>query len=186
MKFRDHQDNTEHTIALVEECYKAHLHKVVYFANSYLCDIVASHDIASEVFTTVWENRSTIDFSIEILPYLMTLTKNNCLNRLKRMKIEERYKSVTRQNSEKIYLNYRSLSEISNLKIFSREIETILYDTLEKMPVKIKNTFILSMFRNMKYYEIAEELDISKKTVEKRIAEALRILRVSLKDYLPK
>lgn len=185
MKFRDHQESSDLAVEQVKECYKAHLHKVVNFANSYLRDIVASHDIASEVFTTVWENRNRIDFTTEILPYLMTLTKNNCLNRLKRMKIEERYKTFSSQKNEKLYLNYRSLYEVSSMKIFSKEVECILYDSLAKMPINVKNTFILSRFKNMKYYEIADELNISVKTVEKRISEALKILRVSLKDYLP-
>lgn len=185
MKFRDKKESTEFAVEQVKECYKAHLHKVVNFANIYLCDIVASHDIASEVFAKIWENRNKIDFSTEILPYLMTLTKNNCLNRLKRMKIEERYITASRQRNERLHLNYRSLGEVSSMKIFSNEVECILHDSLVKMPIKIKNTFILSRFRDMKYNEIAEELDISVKTVEKRISEALKILRVSLKDYLP-
>lgn len=186
MKFRYFQENSEFTIARFEECYKANLNRVVYFANSYLCDIAASHDVASEVFTKLWENKANIDFSIEILPYLMTLTKNTCLNRLKRLKIENKYKTVTRHNNDKHSLYYRSLSQITSMKIFSKEIEHILYESLEKMPVKVKETFILSRFKEMKYTEIAEELEVSIKTVEKRISQALRILRIYFKDYLPK
>ena len=37
----------------------------------------------------------------------------------------------------------------------------------------------------MSYKEIASILDISPKTVDYRIQQALKILRVELKDYLP-
>ena len=40
-------------------------------------------------------------------------------------------------------------------------------------------------FEGKKYTEIAEEQQISVKTVEAHISKALKILRVELKDYLP-
>lgn len=40
-------------------------------------------------------------------------------------------------------------------------------------------------FQNKTYQEIAEELNISSKTVDYRIQQALKQLRKELKDYLP-
>ena len=40
-------------------------------------------------------------------------------------------------------------------------------------------------FRNLSYKEAAELLNVSSKTVDYRIQQALKILRVKLKDYLP-
>jgi RNA polymerase sigma-70 factor (ECF subfamily) len=42
----------------------------------------------------------------------------------------------------------------------------------------------MSRFENLKYSEIAEQLGISVKTVEKHMGRALKELREKLKDYL--
>ena len=44
---------------------------------------------------------------------------------------------------------------------------------------------MMSRFENKKNKEIAEELDISTKAVEKQITKALAIIRAEMKDYLP-
>ena len=53
------------------------------------------------------------------------------------------------------------------------------------MPQKIKNSFCLNRFGNLKYEEIAKLDGVTVKTVEYRISVALRILRKKFKDYLP-
>jgi len=45
--------------------------------------------------------------------------------------------------------------------------------------------FKLSRFEELKYAEIAEQLNISVKTVENQMGKALKIMREQLKDYLP-
>ena len=40
-------------------------------------------------------------------------------------------------------------------------------------------------FKNMSYKEIAEILGVSPKTIDYRIQQALKQLRIELKDYLP-
>lgn len=173
-------------IQQVEECYRAHLHKIVRFAYSYLGDMAASYDVAAEVFTTVWERRDTIDFSKDTLPYLMTIAKNKSLNRLKRLKVKNSYeRNFKYTNSVAIEINYRALSSIDSLTIFSKEVEQIIYASLEEMTDSVKNTFIMSRFRELKYHEIAKIEGVSIKTIEKRMSIALKILRISLKEYLP-
>ena len=43
----------------------------------------------------------------------------------------------------------------------------------------------MSRFEDLKYKEIAEELNISIKTVENQMGKALKVLRKDLKEYLP-
>jgi RNA polymerase sigma-70 factor (ECF subfamily) len=45
--------------------------------------------------------------------------------------------------------------------------------------------FKLSRFEELKYQEIADQLNISVKTVENQIGKALRIMREQLREYLP-
>jgi RNA polymerase sigma-70 factor (ECF subfamily) len=56
---------------------------------------------------------------------------------------------------------------------------------MEKLPQQCRLIFKLSRFEELKYSEIAEQLDLSVKTVENQMGKALKIMREQLKDYLP-
>lgn len=70
-------------------------------------------------------------------------------------------------------------------EIFSEEVESIVRETLDLLPEQTRRIFLLSRFENKSNKEIAEEMKISIKGVEYHISKALKVLRVSLKDYLP-
>jgi RNA polymerase sigma-70 factor (ECF subfamily) len=55
---------------------------------------------------------------------------------------------------------------------------------MNKLP-QCRVVFKLSRFEELKYSEIATQLDISIKTVENQMGKALRIMREELKDYIP-
>ena len=54
-----------------------------------------------------------------------------------------------------------------------------------KLPESYRVAFEMSRYQDKTYKEISKELNVSIKLVEYRIQQALRILRVELKDYLP-
>ena len=56
---------------------------------------------------------------------------------------------------------------------------------LARLPESYREAFEMNRFQNMTYNEIAQKLNVSSKTVDYRIQQALKLLRVELKDYLP-
>ena len=66
----------------------------------------------------------------------------------------------------------------------SDEVARIVNQTLEGLPEKTANIFRMSRFEGMKYMEIADELNISVKTVEANISKALVLFRENLKNYI--
>lgn len=67
----------------------------------------------------------------------------------------------------------------------TKELTAHIHKAIEALPESYRNAFIMHRFKNMSYKEIAEALEISPKTVEYRIGQALKQLRIDLKDYLP-
>jgi RNA polymerase sigma-70 factor (ECF subfamily) len=72
--------------------------------------------------------------------------------------------------------------------------QKITYDSLyqyitelvEQMPHRRKEVFIKSRFEWLSTKEIAEELNISHKTVENQLTDALKFIRTNLnREYLP-
>ena len=80
---------------------------------------------------------------------------------------------------------------ISNLEacepetLFSREVQDLLRQALDKMPDKTRRIFIMSRYEGKSYPTIAQETGLSVKSVEFHISKALNLLRKELKDYLP-
>ena len=72
-------------------------------------------------------------------------------------------------------------TDVCQLEELSRKLKV----ALEELPASYREAFIMSRFKNMSYKEIAEQLNVSPKTVDYRIQQALKILRVKLKDYMP-
>ena len=174
--------NTNDFEDLFDEIYTSFLHKVQFYANSYLHDNEAAKNVTQEVFVYIWENRDIIDFERDPLPYILVLTRNRCLNFLRRNKVERRFQEFSK-SKDKESLNYLTLLESSE-RLYSKDVENILNSAMSKMSESVRATFYLNRFENMKYKEIAEKQGISVKTVEFRIMSALKILRVKFKDYL--
>ncbi len=53
------------------------------------------------------------------------------------------------------------------------------------MPESYREAFMMHRFKDMSYKEIADVLNVSTQTVAYRIQQSLKLLRVSLKEYLP-
>ncbi|MDP3453149.1 MAG: sigma-70 family RNA polymerase sigma factor [Bacteroidales bacterium] len=168
-----------------EEIYATNLHKVQFFAYNYIHDWESAKSIANEVFTSIWNNRTKIDFNREMLPYLIVVTRNRCLNLLKKQKTERKFLKYSGDLITESELNYLSLDNPSSTILYSKEIKKIFQESLILMNDKIKNTFCLNRFGNLNYEEIAKLEGVTVKTIEYRISVALRILRKKFKDYLP-
>lgn len=56
---------------------------------------------------------------------------------------------------------------------------------MQTLPEQCRLVFQLSRFEELKYQEIADQLQISIKTVENHMGKALKLMREQLKDYLP-
>ncbi len=65
------------------------------------------------------------------------------------------------------------------------ELEDAVRSAIDGLPEKTREIFQLSRYQGLKYAEIAVALDISVKTVEKRMGQALAELRNRLSQWLP-
>ena len=168
---------------LFEEVYRTNLLKIVFFAQHYLGNKEEAECVAHEVFITLWDKLHVIDISKDLLPYLITITKNKCLNIIKSRKVKEKF-----NQQGKAILGFDSVHcmalEDSMNKLYADDLETIINKSLFRMTKTVRETFILSRFKKMSYKEISNILGISPKAVEYRMMSALRVLRKNCKDFL--
>lgn len=146
------------------------------FAERYVSSPEACEDIVQETFYNLWKNRKKIEVTSSFRNLLITSVKNSCVDYLRKQ-------SVRRIHSERqiYHENIDTPEEIYTVS----ELEEMLKTALDRLPPNVRKAFELSRFENMTYNKIAEEMDVSPKTVEAYISKALSVLRVELKDYLP-
>ena len=166
-----------------EDLYTLHFHKVRYFAQSYLHDEELATDIAQDVFVSVWEGRETVDSSRDLLPLLITMARNRCLNHIKRQQVRQRYRQHS-VNAQLDDLNAAALKDLPVQNLYSTEVSGLVDKSLREMPVKVRETYLQCKVEGFKYKEIAEKEDVTIKAIEQRMSSALRVLRKNLKDYL--
>jgi RNA polymerase sigma-70 factor (ECF subfamily) len=69
-------------------------------------------------------------------------------------------------------------------EVFFHDLQEVIEQEISKLPEKCRQVFQLSRHENLSQKEISLRMDISEKTVENHIGKALRLLRLSLKDFI--
>lgn len=170
-------------VTAFDEAYSSYLHRIEHYAYSFVADYEQARSIAQDTFVKLWEKRMEVDFSKEILPFLFVLTKNNCLNFLRREKIKNKHADFTAYRENQFAIDV--LDHPASVNVYSKEVQKLIREAYLAMPEKVKETFLLSREQNFKNREIAQKQNIGISTVEFRISCAFKILRKYLKDYLP-
>lgn len=148
------------------------------FANKFLNDSDLSQEIVQEVFMKIWETREDINPDDSLKSYLFKIAQNLSINKLKRAKVESRYKEVFKL----VYFDHQEFSAHESL--LAKELEENISISIGNLPPECRKIFELSRNEGLKYREIADTLHISVKTVESQMSKAIKTLRSELRDYL--
>lgn len=173
-------------ITIFNNLFRNYKNRFVHFARTYVDDEMMAEDIAVESLMYYWENRKKLDAHSNIPAYVLTVVKHKCLDHLRRLRTQEDFAEYL-QSSEtrKLKLRIATLEACNPERIFSDELQRLLDKTLDTLPEQTREIFIRSRYDNQSHKQIAEALGITTKAVEFHITKALKVFRVSLKDYLP-
>jgi RNA polymerase sigma-70 factor, ECF subfamily len=149
---------------------------LVTFVSQIISDRDEAEEIVQDFFVNVWTARKTIHQSNSLKSYFFVSVKNRAFNYLKKEQIREKTLGKLKEMVERDFLFQPDLFVESELQ---REITA----ALEKLPVRTREVFMMSRFKGKSNDEIATQLELSKRTVETQISNALRILREELKEY---
>ncbi len=148
--------------------YTSYFQKLLLASDKYVRDIYVAEEIVQDVFLKMWEFPENLAEIKSVRSYLYRSVINASINYINRKKNIELHhlKLVTELSEDYI----QDLDE-------ENEIIVLLRIEIEKLPNQCKKVFKLSRFDQLKYKEIALDLNISEKTVENHIGNALKILR---------
>ncbi len=155
------------------EVYRKYVAGLLAFAEKFT-DRATAQDLVQDVFMRIWVARESSPINESLQAYLFRAVRNRCINYLEHLKIKADYEArqtIDLQIREAAY--YQSPEQLlireEQLNMVKREIE--------KLPEKTKDVFKMAYFDDKKAAEIAEELQLSVRTVETQIYNALKKLR---------
>ncbi|NJK98204.1 MAG: hypothetical protein HC905_27775 [Bacteroidales bacterium] len=74
------------------QIFKNYFPRLCQFATTYLLDEAVAKNLIQDVFLKLWENRQELRENVSIMSYLLTITKNKCLDYIRHQKIENKHK----------------------------------------------------------------------------------------------
>ncbi|WP_296123240.1 RNA polymerase sigma-70 factor [uncultured Bacteroides sp.] len=136
-----------------------------------------AEEIVQDVMLWLWENRERPIIEYSLKQYLFKAVYHRCMTRVVQNEVKQRADTVYHE---------RMSAMLQDVDIYQvNELSRHIQKAINELPPAYKEAFIMHRFRNLSYKEAAELLNVSPKTVDYRIQQALKILRVKLKDYLP-
>lgn len=155
------------------------------YALRFLADGDAVGDIIQDCFMKLWEKRGELILQ-SVGALLFRMVRNQCLNYLRHKALEdsEWLQSLNLEDhSERLYST--DFLDDPDQELLFQELKRQVEQTLDALPERSRQIFTMSRFDGMKNREIAEELGISVKVVERHIGRALKMFRRQLRNVQP-
>lgn len=177
---------TDFNIKVFNTFYSRYYDSFVRFATTYVKNRDTAEDFVSDSFTKLWEKRGELAPDTNLQAYVLTIIKNNCLNHLKREKLKLNIVNDLKDLQQwELQTRINTLEATDPEEIFSDEIKKLVQKSLNKLPERTLQVFLMSRKQFKTNKEIAELLNITTKGVEFHISKALKELRSNLSDYMP-
>lgn len=165
----------EHAFHVLYEKYQPMLFRSVYYRTR---NEGLAGDVVQETFLKVWVNRDRLVSNLAFYAYLSKLSKNLVLDHYKREEVRTRHKDHVTFLEDK---PSRDPEQEMQHDAFQKKIREVVDG---KLPDKCRSIFLLSRVEGMNNQEIADILNVTKKTVENQLYRALKILRQKCEEYL--
>lgn len=170
-------------IGSFEALYDKYSSALLSFSYNYIRNRSMVEDVVQDSFLAIWQQRERLPEDVNIQNYLFTIVRNKSIARLREM-IKARNKSIDELTQTDFFLQ-RKLSSLEDMESSIIDVENIkrtIDDIFESLPPIYQEVFSLSRHQNMSYNDIALELGISVKAVEKRMTKVLKIFRDRLRE----
>jgi RNA polymerase sigma-70 factor (ECF subfamily) len=151
---------------------KAYLPRIYNAAFYFVRNMEDAKDICQEVLCKAYLNIKNFDENRPLFPWLHRITKNLCINHLKRY--ENRNLGIA---DEEFYPSSTKNPEESVIEAFEAEL---IKSVIEELPGQQRHILYLKYYEECSYREMAEILDIPTGTVMSRLYNA----RQNLKERL--
>lgn len=132
-----------------------------------------AEELVLDIFTSLWENREHLDIQTSLKAYLFQAARNKVA-------------SYFRSKKDLAYLEEIPDFDTAQDDVFSllevQELSNLLEEAVSLLPERCREIFAKSRYDLLSNKELAENMNISEKTVENQITIALKKIRKFLDE----
>ncbi|MDP2336052.1 MAG: RNA polymerase sigma-70 factor [Bacteroidota bacterium] len=154
--------------------FYAYSSKLYHFAYGYLKSKEDSEEMVQDIFSKIWDKRADIKEEYEFRSYLFSIAFNYIKKYFRSKALINKYAEFATANNPES----EQIQEDVNYASLKLRVDQLV----DQMPEKRKAVFFKSRVEGKNSKEIAAEMNISPSTVENHLNQALRFLRLHLKD----
>lgn len=158
-----------------EQLFKRYAPRIFNFSLTYLKNNADAEELVQDVFMKVWEKRVTLDAGQNIKAYLFKIAVNTIYDFIRRKNIETSFNEFTLANSQ------NSSNSTWDTVVYN-EMQTRINNLISEMPEQRRRVFHLSKKKGLTNDQIAQKLNLSKRTVENQLYRAISFLKENLKN----
>lgn len=161
------------TINRYRNVYEEYAPQMIRFAEKFVSHFYVE-DIVHDVFLKLWDKQVFLLPDNELRRVLYVAVKNACIDQLRRLNLEQEYidKRVLQLKFDELNF-FETFDEL----FMQKDLLRILLQQIDELPERSRNIFKMSYLEGLKATEIAQQLNLSTRTVENQLYRALLFLR---------
>lgn len=171
--------------AAYEMLFKQTFPRLLGYCRLFVHDQASASDLVQECYVRLWEKRETISPMQSVESLLFVMLRNRCLNFLRDQKNDQKEQRIG-------FIPESELQHLYQLDFTGREEKALEEKLIEairlsvaKLPEKRRQVFIKAKIEGKKNREVAAEMGISVKAVEKHLHQAKEQIREEMLQKFP-
>ena len=151
---------------------------LVKYVRQIVKDGFLAEDIVQELFIKIWRDKYSLDIIGQVQTYIYKMAHHSSINKLQHLATSKN--RVNRMVSDEEWLFIKDTYQMDELIIENIECEDmagLIRKTIDTLPEKCREVFILSRYEYQSNEDIAQKLGISVHTVRAHIYHALEVIR---------
>ncbi len=170
-------------IGSFQKLYEAFARRVLNFAYRMVNSAEEAEDLTQETFVAVYQKLGTLKKNDRFEPWLFRIARNFIYQRY-------RARSPNTVSVEALDMDGQPVTQIPDVRktpdesFQARELEDVVERTINGLPEKYREVFVLSAIQRLSYQQIAEIVGRSLPSVKTDIHRARLAVRRQVKDYL--
>ena len=162
-----------------EALVRAYQGRILGLARHYMRDPEEARDVAQEILIRVYERLDSFQGGEKFVPWMLSLARNCCIDRLRRIKVRTPERPVPVEDDPQIPADIPTAEQ----EVQRGERHSLLYAALDKMSATNREIILLKEIQGLKIEEISTMLAVPVGTVKSRsnrarneLARRIRIL----------
>ena len=170
-------------IGAYQNIYEAYARKILNFVYRMVNSLEEAEDLTQDTFVAVYQKLGTLKDNRKFEPWLFRIARNYVYQRYRTRTPSTVSIDSFDENSQQV-IQLEDTGRNPDEVFQSQELESVVADTISRLPEKYREVFVLSALQHFSYQQIADIVGRSLPSVKTDNHRARLEVRKRVRDYL--